>query len=59
MMHARRFVAGVIVLSALAGIFVHYRQTGEILVPTIWALISLVVAAALLFVTRGRQLTRK
>jgi hypothetical protein len=43
----------------MARIFVHYRQTGEIMIPIIWALISLVVAAALLFVTRGRQLTGK
>jgi hypothetical protein len=59
MRHARRLVAGLIVLVALAGIFVHYRQTGEIMIPTIWTLISLVVAAAVLFVTRGRQFTGK
>jgi hypothetical protein len=59
MMHARRFVAGLIVLLALAGIFVRYRETGEIMIPTVWALISIVVAAVLFFVTRGRQLTRK
>jgi hypothetical protein len=57
--HARRVGAGLIVLFALAKIFVDYQQTGEIMIPTIWTLISLVVAAALLFVTRGRRLSGK
>jgi hypothetical protein len=59
MIRATRLAVALIVIFAMARIFVHYRQTGEIMIPIIWALISLVVAAALLFVTRGRQLTGK
>jgi len=51
MTSAHRFVAAIILLSVVMGILVNRQES----FPTLWTVISVVVALFLLFITRRRR----